>query len=71
MLNAINATLESVPRRIPLGELLVFALLAPAAAREASAEDWPRWRGPAGNAVSSEEELPVEWSPTQNVAWKA
>lgn len=33
-------------------------------------ENWPGWRGPAGNGVSSEKNLPVEWSPTQNVAWK-
>ncbi len=34
------------------------------------AENWPGWRGPAGNGISSEKNLPVEWSPTQNVAWK-
>lgn len=33
-------------------------------------ENWPGWRGPAGNGISSEKNLPVEWSPTQNVAWK-
>jgi outer membrane protein assembly factor BamB len=66
---ALNATLESVRRRMRFGEL-VFAVFALTACRTASAEDWPRWRGPAGNAVSSEEGLPVEWSATQNVAWK-
>ncbi|MDB5342574.1 MAG: outer rane biosis protein [Schlesneria sp.] len=34
------------------------------------AENWPGWRGPAGNGISSEKNLPVEWSPTHNVAWK-
>jgi outer membrane protein assembly factor BamB len=67
---AVNATLGSVRRRITDGGLLVFSLLAATAGRGASAEDWPRWRGPAGNAVSSEQGLPVEWSATQNVAWK-
>lgn len=38
--------------------------------RDSAAEDWPRWRGPQGNAVSSESGLPLEWSATQNVAWK-
>jgi outer membrane protein assembly factor BamB len=35
------------------------------------AENWPRWRGPDGNAVSPEVDLPVRWSPTANVRWKA
>lgn len=34
------------------------------------AEPWPAWRGPSGNGLSSEKNLPVEWSPTKNVAWK-
>jgi outer membrane protein assembly factor BamB len=34
------------------------------------AENWPGWRGPQGNGISGEKNLPVEWSPTQNVAWK-
>ncbi|HEY0981453.1 outer membrane protein assembly factor BamB family protein [Schlesneria sp.] len=34
------------------------------------AGDWPSWRGPTGDGISTEKNLPVEWSPTQNVAWK-
>lgn len=34
------------------------------------AQEWPRWRGPDGNAVSAETRLPVEWSRERNVAWK-
>lgn len=34
------------------------------------AENWPSWRGPQGNGVSSERDLPVEWGPDRNVAWK-
>lgn len=34
------------------------------------AENWPGWRGPTGNGLSSEKNLATEWSPTQNVAWK-
>lgn len=33
-------------------------------------ENWPSWRGPAGNGLSTEKNLPTEWSPTKNVAWK-
>ena len=32
--------------------------------------NWPAWRGPAGDGVSSEKNLPVKWSPTENIAWK-
>ncbi|MCW5967872.1 MAG: PQQ-binding-like beta-propeller repeat protein [Blastocatellales bacterium] len=32
--------------------------------------DWPQWRGPHGLGVSSETNLPVEWSPTKNIRWK-
>ncbi|MBI5280900.1 MAG: PQQ-binding-like beta-propeller repeat protein [Candidatus Solibacter usitatus] len=35
----------------------------------ANAENWPQWRGPGGNGVSSEKNLPLEWSATKNVAW--
>ncbi len=34
------------------------------------AENWPQWRGPSANGVSAEKNLPVQWSPTENVAWK-
>ena len=34
------------------------------------AEQWPQWRGPANDGHSAETNLPVEWSPTKNVAWK-
>ena len=36
-----------------------------------SAEDGPQWRGPAGTGVSTEKNLPVRWSATENVAWRA
>ena len=35
-----------------------------------STEDWPQFRGPGGQGHSSEQGLPLEWSETQNVAWK-
>ena len=35
-----------------------------------SAENWPVWRGPQQNGVSKETNLPVRWSPTENVMWK-
>ena len=34
------------------------------------ADNWPHWRGPSMNGVSTETGLPTTWSPTENVAWK-
>jgi outer membrane protein assembly factor BamB len=31
---------------------------------------WPQFRGPTGQGHSSERGIPVEWSETQNIAWK-
>jgi outer membrane protein assembly factor BamB len=35
-----------------------------------SAENWPQWRGPSLNGVSSEKNLPVKWTTEENVVWK-
>jgi outer membrane protein assembly factor BamB len=35
------------------------------------AENWPNWRGPSSSGVTSETGLPVSWSNTENIAWKA
>jgi outer membrane protein assembly factor BamB len=36
----------------------------------AFAENWPQWRGPNLNGISGEKNLPLRWSPSENVAWK-
>jgi outer membrane protein assembly factor BamB len=36
----------------------------------AAAENWPQWRGPQNNGISSETNLPAEWSETKNLVWK-
>lgn len=36
----------------------------------ATAEDWPRWRGPRGFGISPAKDLPVRWSLDENIAWK-
>ncbi len=48
--------------------VLSFAVLS--LSEPADADNWPSWRGPNGNGLSSEKNLPVDWSPTKNVAWK-
>jgi outer membrane protein assembly factor BamB len=34
------------------------------------ADNWPQWRGPFLNGVSSEKNLPFKWSAEENVTWK-
>ncbi len=34
------------------------------------AQEWPRFRGPAGNGVATAKDVPVKWSETENVKWK-
>jgi outer membrane protein assembly factor BamB len=46
--------------------VVVLLLLCPAV----RAENWPQWRGPDGNGISAEKNLPVKWSATENVRWK-
>jgi len=46
------------------------ALALVALAASVSAENWPQWRGPGGQGISAEKQLPTEWSPTRNIAWK-
>lgn len=53
--------------------LFSFATVAfvfSATAGIAVAEDWPEFRGPTGQGISNETNLPAEWSTTKNVAWK-
>ena len=52
--------------------VLGAALLSATAifATTAWGENWPQWRGPRGNGISAETNLPVTWSPDKNVAWR-
>ncbi len=36
----------------------------------AFAGNWPQWRGPSGDGVSEEKNLPVRWNNEENVVWK-
>jgi outer membrane protein assembly factor BamB len=46
--------------------LFTLVLLSPLA----SAENWPQWRGPKNDGISSEKGLPSKWSETENIVWK-
>jgi outer membrane protein assembly factor BamB len=51
-----------------IGGLLIVSLALSAAA---AADDWPSWRGPAGNGLSAEKKAPTTWGPEKNIRWKA
>jgi outer membrane protein assembly factor BamB len=40
------------------------------AANLALGENWPGFRGPTGQGISQEKDLPTEWSRTSNVVWR-
>ena len=50
--------------------LTVLALFLVLLSSPAFTENWPQWRGPTLNGISTEKDLPVHWSTTENVAWK-
>jgi len=43
---------------------------AMAVAATAAESEWPQFRGPTGQGLSSAKNVPVEWSDSKNVAWK-
>ena len=34
------------------------------------AENWPGWRGPGNDGISTAGNLPLEWDRTRNVKWR-
>ena len=50
-----------------MNKLLLLPLLAAAVV---ASEDWPQFRGPAGDGHSDATGLPLTWSETENVRWK-
>lgn len=50
---------------------IVVAAIVSLVGTPAFAVNWPQWRGPAGNSISSETGLPKAWSETEHVAFKA
>ena len=50
--------------------IVTLSLSAVLVASGAVSANWPSWRGPSANGLSGETNLPVTWSPTENIAWK-
>jgi outer membrane protein assembly factor BamB len=51
--------------------LLVTACVLTLAAPAAAQQDWPQFRGPDGQGHASASDVPLQWSESQNVRWKA
>jgi len=47
--------------------VVVLTLLAPICGL---CENWPRFRGPNGQGISAEKNLPLTWDATKNIIWK-
>ncbi len=53
-----------------LAKTALALISAAALTASAAAENWPHWRGPDRNGVSSDGNVPLTWSQTDNIAWK-
>jgi outer membrane protein assembly factor BamB len=58
------------PQSMRKTKLAATTLILIAVSVPAVGGDWPQFRGPSGQGISSEKNLPAEWSTTKNVAWK-
>lgn len=54
---------------VPLAS--IWGLACWLSAGQLAAENWPGWRGPDRNGVSSETGLPERWTATEGIQWKA
>lgn len=50
--------------------MIFAAVIALLLAASSLADNWPQWRGPFLNGISSEKNLPTRWSTEENVTWK-
>ncbi len=55
---------------MPMKPMLFLLGLLLTLAPDLGAENWARWRGPAGNAISTESPLSTEWTKEKNIVWK-
>src|SRR4051794_7464113 len=68
-----------LPGVVRMNRILAMSILLLCAVM-ARAEDWPAWRGPRLDGISSEKNLPIKWSVTkdvktgvetmENIAWR-
>lgn len=53
-----------------MGTACVAAAIAVASTAPGGAAEWPQFRGPGGQGVSEERNLPLRWSESEGVRWK-
>ncbi len=67
-------------RKIQMKRLAVFFILAASIYIASSpnhsgaapkSSNWSQWRGPEGTGISSETNVPLEWSENKNIKWKS
>lgn len=56
-------------KRVPVEEV-VGSIDSSPAELAISADDWNTWRGPHGNGIATDQEVPIRWSDSENVIWK-
>ena len=61
----------NLARNVPGAKICLLLGVSLSAAAGARADNWPSWRGPNGDGVSREKSIPLKWSPTENIRWKA
>ncbi|MGE0758610.1 MAG: PQQ-binding-like beta-propeller repeat protein [Pirellulaceae bacterium] len=49
---------------------VVFALFLMVSCPGAAEENWSGWRGARGDGISRHREVPLSWTPSENIAWK-
>src|SRR4051794_15674546 len=57
------------PPGIPMHRAIAIGFLT-AACSYSLAGDWPTWRGPTGQGLCDETNLPLKWTASENVRWK-
>jgi len=56
--------------RVPFRVVLLLLVAGASTRSAAPPADWPNFRGPDGSGISAETNLPTQWSPSENIAWK-
>ena len=55
---------------LPAGWAVALIVLICCNPLTSQAENWPSWRGPTSNGISTEQNLPIRWSSTENIVWR-
>ena len=57
-------------KRFLAAHAFVASLVLLASSAVVLADNWPQWRGPTGDGISKEKNIPTKWSATDNILWK-